>query len=249
MTSGKKLKDNDFIVLAVNASSEGCEVALRSGGRVVSALRSGRERGQAEDLVPMVRDCARDAGVPLSRIDLASAVTGPGSFTGIRIGLAAISGVSLATGCPMIGISAFDVIAASVPPASNPDAGALVVAVPNRDALPFLRIYARCDETGSWMPDVGWASKFAPPSSSDPGDAAICPWAGNRGYILAGPEAALDRKQQIGMEFGLDAVASQLCHVTCESLAMVAEMRRELSAQSVPCPEYLRAPEVTLRIV
>jgi tRNA threonylcarbamoyladenosine biosynthesis protein TsaB len=72
-------------------------------------------RGQAEALLPMVDDVVREAGLAVPALDLVATTTGPGSFTGIRVGIAAARGIALAADLPLIGISSFDAVAAAIP--------------------------------------------------------------------------------------------------------------------------------------
>lgn len=82
-------------------------VAVRCGTRTVVKVNAAR-RDQAEYLVPMVEEALHEADASFEDIARIGIVTGPGSFTGLRVGLAAARGFGLALGLPVIGISAFD---------------------------------------------------------------------------------------------------------------------------------------------
>jgi tRNA threonylcarbamoyladenosine biosynthesis protein TsaB len=69
--------------------------------------------GQAEALLPMVDCTMREAGLPASALDFVAVTTGPGSFTGIRVGLAAARGVALALEVPLLGVTGFEAAAAA----------------------------------------------------------------------------------------------------------------------------------------
>jgi tRNA threonylcarbamoyl adenosine modification protein YeaZ len=71
------------------------------------------ERGQAEAIVPMVRDAMEDAEICTDRLDRIGVTLGPGTFTGIRIGLACAKGLALALAKPVIGIDTLQAIAAN----------------------------------------------------------------------------------------------------------------------------------------
>lgn len=64
-------------------------------------------RGQAEYLVPEIQALLATHQLPLTALDKIGVVTGPGSFTGLRVGLAAAEGLALALACPLVGIDAF----------------------------------------------------------------------------------------------------------------------------------------------
>lgn len=72
-------------------------------------------RGHAEALVPMVDETLREAGLGFPEIAAIAVTVGPGSFTGVRAGLAAARGLALARDLPLIGIDSFAAIAHALP--------------------------------------------------------------------------------------------------------------------------------------
>ena len=68
-----------------------CSAAVWSGGRVVSHLYEEMERGQAERLAPMLQSVMDRAALAFSQLQIIGVTVGPGSFTGIRIGLSKIT--------------------------------------------------------------------------------------------------------------------------------------------------------------
>jgi len=116
-------------LLAIEASGPGCSAAVWRVGTIIAQRRVALEQGQghAAALLPLVRDTMADAGLagpgagPAGpalawRAVAAVGVTvGPGSFTGIRVGLAAARGFGLALGIPVLGVTSFEAIAWAVP--------------------------------------------------------------------------------------------------------------------------------------
>ena len=78
--------------------------------------------GQAEALLPMVERAMREAGWRPRRSISIAVTTGPGSFTGIRVGLAAARGIALALDLPLIGVTSFEAAAAALGDADPADA-------------------------------------------------------------------------------------------------------------------------------
>lgn len=68
-------------------------------------------RGQAERLLPMLMEMMSESDLSWSDIDVIGVMTGPGNFTGVRIGVAAARGLAMATGKPAVGATGFDVCA------------------------------------------------------------------------------------------------------------------------------------------
>src|SRR5512147_2539874 len=101
-------------ILALDTSMGACSAAvlLASGGTQRIILCEERmARGHAEALMPMVAEVMTGAGLDFAALDLVAATLGPGSFTGVRIAIAAARGFSLATGAQLWGTDSLTVMA------------------------------------------------------------------------------------------------------------------------------------------
>lgn len=107
-------------VLAIDTSMQACSAALSIDGRSVGRFEE-RERGHAEAIVPMIADVMKDAGVGFADLDKLAVSTGPGTFTGVRVGIATARGLALAAGLPLIGRSGLVVMAQQVVAARSKD--------------------------------------------------------------------------------------------------------------------------------
>lgn len=85
---------------------------VMAGDRVLASRDAAMLHGQVEALLPMIDAVMRQARLAASVLDLIAVTTGPGSFTGIRVGLAAARGVALAAGLPIFGVTSFEATAA-----------------------------------------------------------------------------------------------------------------------------------------
>ncbi|MBV9611257.1 MAG: tRNA (adenosine(37)-N6)-threonylcarbamoyltransferase complex dimerization subunit type 1 TsaB [Acidobacteriaceae bacterium] len=94
-----------MIVLAVDTTSEFGSLALRSGDETLAEMALHAPEGFAHLLFPAIEQLLSNTALHLDRIDRFAAASGPGSFTGVRIGLAAIKGLAAPTGKPAIGVS------------------------------------------------------------------------------------------------------------------------------------------------
>jgi tRNA threonylcarbamoyladenosine biosynthesis protein TsaB len=118
-----------MLVLALDTALDRTAVALTDGKRVAVARVEVMDRGHAERLLPMVEAVMTEAALPLSAIDRIVVTIGPGSFTGIRIALAAARGIALAIGRPVVGIDTLTALAASL---GEPAGGAILAAIDAR---------------------------------------------------------------------------------------------------------------------
>ena len=96
-------------MLVIETATPACSVALLDGDHVLAARHELVGRGHAERLVPMIGEVLAEAGQ--KGADLILVDCGPGSFTGIRVGLAAARGLALAWGVPVSGFSALALLA------------------------------------------------------------------------------------------------------------------------------------------
>lgn len=106
--------------LVIDSATEACSVALVRAGEVLAGDWRMLGRGHAEQLIPMI------AALPgAGRADRIAVALGPGSFTGVRVGLAAARALALAWDCQLVGYPSFALIAAQ----ARASAGACPVTV------------------------------------------------------------------------------------------------------------------------
>ncbi|MCW2254837.1 tRNA threonylcarbamoyladenosine biosynthesis protein TsaB [Providencia alcalifaciens] len=97
-------------ILAVDTATEACSVALLCDGEIISRFAiSPREHTQK--VLPMVEEVLLQAGITLQQLDALAFGRGPGSFTGVRIGVGIAQGLALGANLPMIGISSLMTLA------------------------------------------------------------------------------------------------------------------------------------------
>src|SRR5271155_2637574 len=99
--------------LAVDTALGACSVAITSDGATLAHHWVPMPRGHAEALAPMVERAMADAGVAFADLDRLAVTTGPGTFTGQRVGLAFMRGLRIALGKPLIGLTTLEVMAAA----------------------------------------------------------------------------------------------------------------------------------------
>lgn len=100
-----------MIVLAIESSAIAASVALQSDDRLLAELTLNRGNTHSENLLPMVETLLTRTGLSVDDVDLFAVSAGPGSFTGVRIGVATVKGLAFGKGKPCIGVSTLEALA------------------------------------------------------------------------------------------------------------------------------------------
>jgi len=208
-------------VLAFDCSGASCAAAVVDDDRPAAQRFLAMERGHAETLLPMIETVLREAALTPALLDLLAVTIGPGSFTGLRIGLAAARGLALARALPAIGVPSFDAVRAE-------DTGArpLFIALESKRAELFLQRRDRPDaRLPALVPQEEWAALLPP---------GPCALAGDGAPRLA---AALGRADVVALpgHGRPDPVA----------LARLGAARWQTGDRTPLAPLYLRAPDTT----
>jgi tRNA threonylcarbamoyladenosine biosynthesis protein TsaB len=116
-----------MLILALDTTTRGGSLALMRNGRVLEVFAGDPGRTHATRLPGDILACLARHGSTLGDIDLYGVAVGPGSFTGLRIGIATIQGLAFASGRPVVGVSALDALveAADAPGQTGESAGRL----------------------------------------------------------------------------------------------------------------------------
>lgn len=99
-------------ILAFDSALTACSVAITADDQVLAESREDRTRGHAEVLMPMIEEVRRAAAVDYGDLDLIGVTVGPGSFTGIRVGVAVARGIAIAAGKRAVGVTTLAAMAA-----------------------------------------------------------------------------------------------------------------------------------------
>lgn len=102
-------------ILAFDTCLTACSVAVMDGEQVLASRAEPMARGHQERLAPLVQDLMGQAGLGFDQLDRIGVTVGPGSFTGLRVGLAFAKGLSAALDRPAIGIGLLEALAEGLP--------------------------------------------------------------------------------------------------------------------------------------
>lgn len=101
-------------ILMIDTSGPACGVAIACEGRLVCDMQLVSGRTHSQRVMPMVEAALAMSDMAVSDIDVFGAVTGPGSFTGVRIGVSSVKALAHAAGRPCVGVDALHALAANI---------------------------------------------------------------------------------------------------------------------------------------
>jgi len=139
-----------MIVLALDTALQAAQVALLDGatGKVRAQRSVPMQTGHAEALIPLVEAAMAEAGLRMRDIGRIGAAIGPGSFTGVRIGIGIAQGLALGANLPMIGVSTLATMAQGA--FRKTGATRVLAAIDARMGEVYWAEYQR-DEQGEWQ--------------------------------------------------------------------------------------------------
>ncbi len=139
------------MILAIDTATRWAGLALHDGAAVLAESGWKCQNNHTIELSPAVAEMMGKAGIAPADLTAVAVAIGPGSYTGLRVGLALAKGLSLAHQTPLIGVSTLDVVTAAFGPMSQP---LLAVAEAGRTRV--------CAALYRWQDDQGWRAD-APP--------------------------------------------------------------------------------------
>lgn len=220
------------LILAFDCACSALSVALARGPTVLAERCESPSQQQAARLAPLVQEVLREAGVKPAALDMIGVTVGPGSFTGIRIGLAFARGLALALDRPLAARTTFD---------------AVTDAAPSRRADATLSLVAAID---SKRDEIFVQASGGAPVMLSPTQAAATLPPGRYGLIGDAAPALQQGFAALGREADciVLSAAPPCARVFAPVLAAqgVEAWRERNTREGMPRPYYLRAPDVTL---
>jgi tRNA threonylcarbamoyladenosine biosynthesis protein TsaB len=213
-------------VLAIDTALAACSAAVLDTeyGGIVASESLPMLRGHAEALMPLLQRVMQQAGFGFADIDRIAVTTGPGSFTGLRVGIAAARGIALAAQKPAVGLSTLPAYAA--PHIASDERFPVVAAIDARHNHVYLQVFAPGGSlfTAPRLAPLREAVKAAAETSSF--------IAGSAAQLVAAGLTADDP-----VPVAVDASAAP-------DIAWVARMGAVVPEEQAPLkPQYLRAPD------
>jgi tRNA threonylcarbamoyladenosine biosynthesis protein TsaB len=212
-----------MLILAFDTSVAACSACLWRGGAVLASAREVMDQGQAEALMPLIESVMTEAGVKYADLDRIAVTAGPGSFTGVRVGLAAARGLGLAANKPVVGVMTTEVLAAAVTEAGTAH---ILAAIDTKRGDLYVH------EFDGHLREVASVRAIAP--------GELAAWSQSDDVLVVGDGAAI----------AVAAIGPRARLATAGALPEAAVLAR-LASQSQPTPGgplpvYVRAPDAVM---
>ena len=215
-----------MLVLAIDTALNDCAAVLWRDGHVLARESAVMGQGHAEALMPMIERVMTAANLTYDAIERIAVTCGPGSFTGVRIGIAAARGLAVAIGCPAVGVTTCAALAAAVPADERASGARVLAAVDSKRGDVFVQMF---DANGHAISEI---------SGMAPDDVESFVGAGN--LILVGDAAAVIRSH-LGERARLSRAAA-----ACDAAVVAAVVAGRKAPLDEATPVYVRPPDVTI---
>jgi len=206
------------LILAFDTALGACTAGVWRDGTVLAEERAVMAQGHAEALMPMIERIMAKAGTAYEALDRIAVTVGPGSFTGLRVGIATARGLAMASGKPAVGVTTTEALAAS---AMDTEARVLSV-IDSKRGDTYAQMFSA--EGASQIVNLNDARL----SETFPGPLVLVGDAAARLAQVMGPRAVVSTAMVLP------------AHIAHLSAGKPVDPRG-------PLPVYVRAPDVTLR--
>lgn len=213
-------------ILAIDSAAAGCNVCVWEDGNVLSVKTEQMMRGQDARLVPLIEEVVEEASITYEDLDMVAVIRGPGSFTGLRVGLATARGIGLASEKPVVGIDRFSIYKDLFVDDPRP----LLVAIESRRLELFVTLFEEREE-GSYDPET---ATMLPPEE-------IVELAQQHPTAIIVGDAQAPLSKYFDKSRFINPKEPEV--IACARLAAIATIGEP---RFLPRPLYLRAPDVCL---
>lgn len=215
-----------MLVLAFDTTAAACSVALVKDGVALAHIRELMDQGQAEILMPQIEEVMQETGLAYSALDRIAVTIGPGSFTGVRVGLSAARALGLAAGKPVIGISSLETIAAAVPEVERGRHAHILAAVDTKRGDLYVQVFAARDLSSC-------AEVVALPPTE------IADWLGAKDVVVTGDGAGAALAH-------LPGAAASAADPLPDAVVLARLAQTRAPDPAGPLPLYVLPPKITL---
>lgn len=221
-----------MILLAFDTAQGALSAAIMDGEGVLASSFEPRTRGHAEALMPLLETMLAEAALGFADLDALAVTVGPGTFTGLRVGLAAARGLALARSLPLVGVTTLEAVAE--PAGAEADEIAIALFDARRDEV-YMQAFA---------PTL---APLTPPLLVGLDEAVAHLPEGRAVLVGTGAELLAPRLEAAGRPFRLSPAKPQPDAQAVGRIALARIAAQGLGAFRVaPEPLYIRAPDAKL---
>jgi tRNA threonylcarbamoyladenosine biosynthesis protein TsaB len=221
-----------LILLAFDTAQGALSAAIMDGEGVLASSFEPRTRGHAEALMPLLETMLAEAALGFADLDALAVTVGPGTFTGLRVGLAAARGLALARALPLVGVTTLEAVAE--PAGAEADEIAIALFDARRDEV-YMQAFA---------PTL---APLTPPLLVGLDEAVAHLPEGRAVLVGTGAELLAPRLEAAGRPFRLSPAKPQPDAQAVGRIALARIAAQGLGAFRVaPEPLYIRAPDAKL---
>ena len=219
-------------ILGIDSSAKSASAAVTENGKIISSFYINTGLTHSQTLMPMIDSALKCADVSLDDIDLIAVNRGPGSFTGIRIGVAAAKGLADVKKIPCIGISTLESMAYNLL---------------NTDCIACCVMDARCNQVYTALFDItdGIVTRLTDDSAISVDELFENLKKYNKNKIFVGDGANMCYNRLNKEESGIFLAAENVRFQTAAGVCHAAETHEK--GEYIPAnqlvPEYLRLPQ------
>lgn len=216
-------------ILAVDSSAKACSVAILDDNRILGSYFINTALTHSQTLVPMIESLLKNTNTQLDSIDCFAVSAGPGSFTGVRIGVSAIKGMAMPLSKPCIAVSTLEAMAYNVI-----DRNCVVCAVMD----------ARCNQVYNAMFRIsdGIITRLCDDRALSISDLADELKGYNESIILVGDGAELCYNSFRELKQDISLAVEARRYQKAEGVAFASVNKEKISAAEL-MPAYLRLPQ------
>ena len=226
------MQADNSLLLGLDTAGSSCSVAVMEKGRVLASRIETMRRGQSERLLPIVQEVLDEAGKELLDMAGFAVTTGPGGFTGVRIGLATAQGFALACDKQLVGVNNFEVLARGVPTIEKTSDIQIVVIIDAKRADLFVQSF---DSN---------LNPLTEPFAALPENLSNLLPEGNFLLVGDGIDQAYDDLKKAGRKI---AISTSSANADARNLLLCAVEHQLFDGKNKSVePLYLRAPDVSL---
>ncbi len=138
-----------MLILWIDTASGGCNVAIGDENGAIAYKSENEQSRQAEQLIPMIEDLLKQANISKNQIEVIAVCRGPGSFTGVRIGLAVAKMLSRVLNIPCLGFTTFELALMII---DKPAHIHYAIAIHSFRTEPYIQVF--CDNEAITQPIV-----------------------------------------------------------------------------------------------